>query len=152
EMAMLGILNLAAMVSAPLLIVSTMRPFNDYRGLHELASGTHTYRLRAPEAPRRRAGPARTATLDVSRPEGMPERVGPFRVTAAVRWTPSARVLVGEDPQLGRRVWLWLRPVAAASAAVRRDVGRLTRARWVNGGTHDGWAWDAFLAPAGVPL
>src|SRR5207302_459932 len=123
-----------------------------YRGLHEVASGTHTYRLRTPETRRRSASRARTSSPAVSRPEGMPATVGPFRVTGAVRWTSSTRVLVGEDPQLGRRVWVWLRPAAGAPAVARRDVGRLTCARWMSGGTQAGWTWDAFLAPSGVPL
>src|SRR5262249_20731438 len=44
----LAVLEGASMVAAPLLLFSTMRPFNGYRGLHEVASGTHTYRLRPP--------------------------------------------------------------------------------------------------------
>ncbi len=61
--------------------------------------------------------------------------------------------MLAEDPQLNRNVWLWLRPLAEPSLdAAARDIGRATRNRWVACGTDGAWQWDAFLAPAGMPL
>jgi hypothetical protein len=67
--------------------------------------------------------------------------------------TERETMLLGEDPQLGRRVWLWLRPLEEpALTEARRTINRSTRSRWVAGGTSDAWRWDAFLAVEGAPL
>src|SRR5262249_55845457 len=91
--------------------------------------------------------------LHVTPADGLPERVGPFRVRGALRRTEREAMLLAEDAQLGRTVWLWLRPATEPPRdAVRRDVSRATRVRWVGCGKQGDWEWDAFLAPAGVPL
>jgi hypothetical protein len=135
------------------LTVSTMRPANGYRGLHEVLSGTRTYRLRWPQLNSRRPPVRRDFQLNVTRPPGMPEKVGPFRIRGALCWTDSERALVGEDPQLGRAVRLMLRQTAEPPLdAAHRAVVRGTRIRWLACGQHGDWQWDAFVAPAGVPL
>ncbi len=134
-------------------ILSTMRARNGYRGLHEFVSGTRTYHLRWPRPQPRRAIQVREFHLDVSRPEGLPARVGPFEVRGALRWGDRERTLVAEDAQLGRAVWLWLRPASEPPLdAARRDISRSTRVRWVACGTDGPWQYDALLAPAGMPL
>jgi hypothetical protein len=86
-------------------------------------------------------------------PEGIPERVGPFRVDGALRWDDRARLPAGEDTGLGRRVDLWLRaPGAAPLSVARRACSRPTRLRWLAGGQEGRWQWDAFAAPAGASL
>ena len=57
-----------------------------------------------------------------------------------------------EDLQLGRALWRWLRPAGAAQDGARTDVNRATRIRWVASGTDGPWQWEAYLAPAGMPL
>src|SRR5581483_564297 len=90
---------------------------------------------------------------ELTRPEGLPERVGGFRVRGALRWDDGERVLLAEDPQLGRTVWVWLRAATEPPlASARRDVARAARPRWVASGVEGAWQWDAFLAPAGTPL
>jgi hypothetical protein len=90
---------------------------------------------------------------DLSRPEGLPEAVGPFVVRGALCWEPTEQVLWGEDPGLGRDVWIRLRPAAAAPLDEgRRELARPTRLRWVTGGRCAGGQWDAFVAPPGRPL
>jgi hypothetical protein len=67
-------------------------------------------------------------------------------------WAPHQKTLIGTDPALGRTVWLELRPSGAPTLPpARRDLHRPTRPRWLGGGDHIPWRWDAFLAPPGVP-
>jgi hypothetical protein len=152
-MALVGLFNMAWLAGAAGLMLSTMRARNGYRGLHEFASGTRTYLLRWPQLRKRQAVARRDFRLAVTQPEGLPERVGAFRVQGALRWTEPERTLLAEDPQLGRQVWIRLRPGTEAPLdAARRDVSRSTRIRWVGCGKQADWQWDAFLAPAGMPL
>jgi hypothetical protein len=135
------------------LTVCTLRARTGYRALHEVLSGTRTYRLRWPQLQKRRAVRRRDFRPETTQPEGIPERVGPFRVRGALRWAERERALLAEDAQLGRQVWLWLRPATEAPLEAKlRDVSRHTRVRWVGCGRDGDWQWDAFLAPSGAPL
>jgi len=74
-------------------------------------------------------------------------------VRGAIRWDPSEQILLAEDPTLGRRVGLWLRPHTAPPLnPTRRDLHRPTRLRWLTGGLEGDQRWDAFVAPDGCPL
>src|SRR5262249_47485221 len=65
---------------------------------------------------------------------------------------PDQKVLIGTDPALGRTVWVELRASGAPGLSpARRDLNRPARLRWLGGGVHKPWQWDAFLAPSGVP-
>jgi uncharacterized RDD family membrane protein YckC len=133
------------------LLVSTMRTRNGYRGLHEFLSGTCIVRL--PAAEKRWLG--RTGRVDqpLARPAGLPERLGAYAVLGALRWESEAKVLLGEDAALERRVVIWLRAAADPPLMpARREVARPTRLRWLAGGQDDAQRWDAFLAPAGRSL
>jgi hypothetical protein len=135
------------------LLVCTMRKRNGYRGLHEFLSGTRTYRLRWPEIRKRRPLEAPEFHVDVMQPAGLPEHVGPYRVRGALHSTPLEQMLLGENVQLGRAVWLWLRPTTEQPVgSVRRAVDRTTRVRWVSGGAEGDQQWDAFIVPSGCPL
>jgi hypothetical protein len=144
---------LLAYLLAPLLLLTTMRRRNGYRGPHELASGTRVMLLPRPEseilasqclpAQVLRGGPP---------PAEAPERIGPFRVDGALSWTPRQRIVTGTDPALGRTVWIELRSRADPRLpAARRDLHRPGRLRWLGGGEQGPWQWDAFLSPDGVP-
>jgi uncharacterized RDD family membrane protein YckC len=135
------------------LVVCTMRAHNGYRGLHEWASGTRVIRL-GPKAESPRTFGAGDKELAVSRPADLPEWVGSFHVLGAIRADGPDTVLLGEDPTLGRKVLLWLRPSATSTplAEGRRELSRATRPRWLAGGRHRDQLWDAFLAPAGQSL
>lgn len=133
------------------LIVSTMRPRNGYRGLHEWLSGT-----RVTQAPwRRRSRGVQRDNFDlptVSRGD-MPIQVGRFRICGVLVAQDDYRVLLADDPALGRRVWITMtRKRLSESKRRSRDVTRLSRLRWVSAGSHEGWQWDAWLAPAGRPI
>jgi hypothetical protein len=133
------------------LLLCTMRRRNGYGGLHEFASGTRVIRL--PERERRRAVRTHRPERPLARPEGLPERVGPYAVRGALRWDSDGQILLAVDAALERPVLLWLRPQAEPPLpAARRDVTRPTRLRWLACGQVDGRQWDAFLAPAGPAL
>ena len=137
---------------------ATMRAGNGYRGLHELASGTRVVRL--PHSARRRAPRGRRIPVrperyqeGMARPVGVLQALGPFRVRGAVRWDGDRRVLLGEDPALGRPVWVVLRPKGSPPPPpARRDLGRPSRPRWLGGGEQAEGRWDAYAAPLGCPL
>jgi hypothetical protein len=133
------------------LVLCTMRGRNGMRGLHEFLSGTRVFRL--PEPKKRLRGQSSSLDAPLSQPQGLPERVGPFVIRGALRWTGTVNVVLGEDPALERTVLIWLRPAAARSLSLaRRGISRLTRLRWVSCGRHEDWQWDAFLAPSGCAL
>lgn len=150
------------LVAGDILIVAPMRRGNGYRGLHELVSGTRVVQLPWPRPVQRlvTTGPwllyfLATRRLDEQVPQrqNFPERVGGFAIRGVLKWTAGHKVLVGEDPSLGRRVFLWLRPLAEPPLdAPRRDVGRRTRLRWLGAGRLGDWQWDALLAPLGCPV
>jgi eukaryotic-like serine/threonine-protein kinase len=150
----------AALVGGTILIASTMRPRNGYRGLHEVLSGTRTVRpARVQETARASAGwllsflHSRRLNQALTQTGPLPQRIAGFAIRGALTWTASDKVLLGEDASLGRRVFLWLRPMSApALDAARRGVGRPTRLRWLSCGTQGELQWDAILAPQGWPL
>lgn len=139
------------------ILASTMRFKNGFRGLHDVVSGTRVV-LKAPtrrRAPVGRRPPSRPESLRqaMSKPVGVVDSVGPFRVRGAVRWDQMQKVLVGEDSSLGRSVWVVLRQKgAAAPSPTRREIARPTRPRWLDGGVQSGGRWDAFVAPTGCSL
>ncbi len=133
------------------LVACTMRKRNGYRALHEFLSGTRTIQLRWPR--KRRTLDAQILTLEIMRPEGLPERVGPYRIVGALRWAAAEKTLLGEDLQLTRKVWIWLRPATNPPLSEsQRAAGRTTRVRWVASGDLADDRWDAFLEPSGCPL
>lgn len=135
------------------LVACTMRKRNGYRGLHEILSGTRTYRLHWPHTGKRRPLESSEFHLEAQQPEGLPERLGPYRIRGALRRTLHDDVLLGDDSQLGRVVWIWLRPgTEPPLTEARRNVDRTTRIRWLSCGTLADRQWDAFLAPSGCRL
>ncbi len=135
------------------LMAYTMRKRNGYRGLHEVLSGTRTYRL---HWPRRRKRPiVKPAEFHIAaRPAvGIPDSLGPYRIRGSLRSTTEEQTLLADDAALHRSVWLWVRLAAEPTlTTARHDVSRPTRARWLSCGKWDKWQWDAFLAPSGRPL
>jgi hypothetical protein len=134
-------------VVGTLLNSCTLRQRDGYRALHDFVSGSRLVQLAW--LTRRKTWRKEAQETHVSRPEELPEQVGRFLITGAIRWTGKAGVLAAEDGPLRRKVWLWLRPqTAPALSEARRQAARRTRLRWLaNGQTGDG-QWDAFLAPA----
>jgi uncharacterized RDD family membrane protein YckC len=143
-------------------MAAPMRARNGYRGAHDVITGT---RVVQPVQPRPRQHVQGSGgwllsflyTRRLGAGQGqigpLPPRIAGFAIRGALKWTPTDKVLLGEDARLGRRVFLWLRPSdAAALDAARRDVGRRTRLRWLGCGKQGDLQWDAILAPLGTPL
>jgi uncharacterized RDD family membrane protein YckC len=150
----INVINLASMAGMAAgigLVLCTMRPRNGLRGLHEFGSGTRV--VRWPEPERRRALPRPRREPEPARPEGLPARVGPFEVGGALRWGAADKLLVGEDPALQRKVWVWVRPTSEPPLGeARRRSARPARLRWLASGQDGDDRWDAFVAPLGCPL
>src|SRR5262249_58714402 len=86
----------------------------------------------------------------LARPEGVPERLGPFAVRGALRWGAGAGVLLAEDPGLGRRAFLWVRASDAPPLPqARRELGRATRLPRLAAGGAAGPRWGALFPPPG---
>lgn len=146
-----------ARVLGMLMLASTMRFNNGFRGLHDVLSGTRvvlqTPTRRRAQAGRRPAARPERLRQAGTKPVGVVDSVGPFRVRGAVRWNQWQKVLLGEDSSLGRSVWLALRKKgSAAPSATRREIARPTRPRWLDGGEQAVGRWDAYVAPTGCSL
>ncbi len=145
------ILGTSLSLSGLLIMVSTMRASNGYRGLHELLSGTRVVRLPWPQ--RRRTYPTRPLSQNVDPLRGLPERLGQFTVEGALSGTGDDTVLLGEDSVLGRKAWILYRDRSRASLPeARRQTSRATRLRWLAYGEEGDMQWDAFVAPTGSQL
>src|SRR5581483_9738556 len=130
------------------LIAYTMRKRNGYRGLHELLSGTRTYRLHSPRTRRSLGASVSEFQLELLPMLGLPEKIGAYQIEGSLYCTANELVLRALDPLLRRTVWLWLRPATAPAVNEgRRMTSRATRARWLACGTTADKQWDAFLAP-----
>ena len=143
---------LAAQVVGTLLLCVTMRKRNGYRGLHDLASGTRVVQHVRATRGAKRGAIAEAPSQPATRVEGLPERLGPYRVTGAYRWKEGSGVLLAEDPSLGRRVLIRVGHDGATSDEARRSLARTSRLRWLGAGAERGLAWEAFVAPAGRPI
>ncbi len=143
------VLALPGLLALGLLIIgSTMRRRNGWRGLHELASGTRVTLVAPATRDELDAGgladdEPREATDIAGR------AIGPYRVREVIREDAGEALLLALEPALGRRVII----VRGAEPVpeVRRALARPTRPRWLASGDDDG-PWEAFVAPAGVPL
>ena len=141
-----------------ILLFSTMRVRNGYRGVHELVSGTCLIRRKKMKAESESAVPpsnwlSTEAIQDVEIKGDWPLVVGAYQVSHAVRWDSNGRILACCDQELNRSVWLRFRgaddqPVSRS----RRQIDRKSRLRWVVSGKHQDEDFDVFLAPSGRPL
>lgn len=150
-----GTSSIVALGISVLLLTSTMRAANGYRGPHEWVSHTRVIRR-----VRRRLRPSfqhqhrvRSLSLAEPRPQGVPEAVGPYQVDASVRWEPDRRVLLGQDAILSRPVWIVLSPTGCEGPSnARQSLSRTSRPRWLTGGELSTDRWDAYSAPVGCSL
>jgi hypothetical protein len=148
------LLWLAPKVAGLVVLVSTMRARNGYRGLHEILSHSRVVMLPRPDQ-RRLADDADGDRLRRSLvpAEGVPEALSSFRILGTVSTSGDTQVLLGEDSTLGREACIRLRGLAETLAdATRRELSRASRLRWLTCGREGGRHWDAFVAPLGTPL
>lgn len=137
-----------------LVIGSTMRRGNGYKGLHEVLSGTRVVLLPSVLRPR---GFRPLVDLPTRAPlapsPGIPRDLGTLSIHGALRWGDAEKLLLAQDRSLGREAWVRVHNgVNEAYEAARRDVNRPTRPRWLAGGEIEGARWDAYVAPGGCPL
>jgi uncharacterized RDD family membrane protein YckC len=138
-----------------LFLFSTMRSRNGYRGVHEFLSRTRVVQLNWPR-PVRRLVPRRDAAPTIepmdSAPE-LPQQFGSYQPQGILERSGNCFRLLVVDANLRRQVNLIVRPAEMGNLPEsRRTLSRPGRVRWLTGGTTNGWAWDALLAPNGCRL
>lgn len=131
------------------LLFCAARRRNGYAGLHGLATGTRV--VRAPVAERR----PRVALDESSQPEprGLAETIGPYHLIEPLDASEAGEWFLAYDTKLLRRVWI--HSVADGTPTVlpvQRNHHRPGRLRWITGRRSEGENWDAYEAPAGMPL
>jgi eukaryotic-like serine/threonine-protein kinase len=138
-------------------LLLTMSKASGFRGPHEWASGTRVIQLRGRGSPRlsRRLHSlvdSRLASSELT-PTPRHNKIGPYVIRGVVRSEHEHTILLAQDPTLERPVWIILRGRQSAPLPpARRALNRRARPRWIGGGDEPDGRWDAFTAPAGVPL
>ena len=132
-------------------LFSTARRSNGYAGLHDRATATRVVLKRQVTEARERKD--RIDAEPVPRVPGE-TRIGPYLVPDGTAVPVAAAVSIeAHDDRLGRRVWMDLLPPGSPPlSALRRDLGRPGRARWLAGRRSGDECWDAYEAVEGEPL
>ena len=132
-----------------LVVCSSMRRTNGYRGLHEFVSVTRVVRPQVaetiadlPAVPYYAGVVAEEAT----------QSIGGFSIGSRLGTSGSSRILVAHDQQLDRPVWIHLDDSEISVSRARRHLARTTRQRWLGEGTEGDLHWQAFEAINGAPL
>jgi eukaryotic-like serine/threonine-protein kinase len=132
-------------------LFSTARRSNGYAGLHDRATATRVVLKRQVAEVRRRHD--RIAEDAIPGASG-DARIGPYLVPAGTAIPVAAAISIdAHDDRLGRRIWMDLLPPGSPPLnALRRDLGRPGRARWLAGRRNGDECWDAYEAIEGEPL
>jgi eukaryotic-like serine/threonine-protein kinase len=132
-------------------LFSTARRSNGYTALHDRATATRVVLKRKSVEARERHDRV-TAETDMRAPGEM--RIGPYLVPEGTAVPVATAVSIeAHDDRLGRRVWIDLLPPGTpALGALRRDLGRPGRARWLAGRRSGDECWDAYEAVEGEPI
>ena len=140
-----GLSALALLLITPMILFISSSPSNGFAGLHELASKTRVVIRSKPEA---RVGfENNQVPLFGSELE---EHFGPYLVLTRFREKAQDSLFLGYDDRLRRRVWIRTCPSRTpAVTAIRRDLSRSTRLRWLGGRRTADRCWDAYEAPEG---
>ena len=146
-----GVVSATAGAFCVVALFVTARRSNGYMALHDRATATRVVRKRTDAEARERRERAELA--DIPRPAG-DARIGPYLVPADTTLpVASAMSIEGYDDRLGRRIWIdVLPPGSSPLAALRRDLGRPGRARWLAGRRSGDECWDAYEAIEGAPV
>jgi eukaryotic-like serine/threonine-protein kinase len=140
----LWVLGSAVMV---VLLFCTARRANGLAGLHDLISRTRVV-LTSVVVER----PTPLALGTPARAHDVSTFVGPYQHVSDDP-SPWPDVVVGYDPRLRRRVWIRRLPHGSpALSAVRRDLSRAARLRWLSGIRTPKDGWDAFEEMPGQPF
>ncbi|MFO0947615.1 MAG: protein kinase [Planctomycetota bacterium] len=154
EIGLYAVMALFALPGTLLVIGSTMRRTNGYRGIHEIVSGTRVVLLPAVVRHRGyRSFVEAQAQASLAPSPGIPKELGMLSIHGALRWGEGEKLLLAQDRSLGREAWVRIHDGENATyEAARREVNRPTRPRWLAGGEVNGERWDAYVAPGGCPL
>ncbi len=134
-----------------LLMASTMRRRNGFRGLHEFASGTRVVQTRSPFTRFQDKRPV--AVQETVPAEGWPAAVGPYRIEGSIGPTPTGALLQCVDQDLKRTAWMYARRVdVAESSEERRALVRPGRLRWLGSTCQGEMRFEMFEAPGGASL
>ena len=130
------------------LLFVTARRTNGFAGIHDLLTST-----RVVERP---ASPVRSTLQLPPRPEPRDpraQRVGAYLVVENLDATDTGKLVLAYDDVLRRHVWIHMQPPGAPEVSPeRRALARPGRLHWLSGRRTRLEAWDAYDAPAGVPL
>jgi hypothetical protein len=82
-----------------------------------------------------------------------PGELGHFEVNGVLGSMDGSRVLLGNEAQLDRNVWLAVRsPDQPGPSFERTHIGRVARPRWLQSGETADSRWEAYETIQGVPL
>ncbi len=92
-----------------LLLMLTARAANGYRGVHDLLTGTRVVRLSSSLDSNIPKDVAVTTPLTVDDADSISKKIEPFRTLGQFgsNANSSERILIGEDPELDRKVWIY---------------------------------------------
>jgi uncharacterized RDD family membrane protein YckC len=148
----IGLLMLTWLASEASTMI-TMRARNGFRGIHELISGTRVVQVTAVPSWRLPTTPLDWATGTLAHPGKIPLTVATYSILGALRWDEKEKLLLAEDPVLGRNVLIHLQPRAQDRLCHNRQtLARPTRLRWLANGLVDDMHWDSFVTPSGCLL
>src|SRR5262249_42229014 len=145
-----GFLNTVTTVVYLAALFGVARPSNGWTALHDRWSRTSVVRRRVRVQARAREHIQAIA----SAPIAGDVRVGPYVLPSGTEAHVDApRLVVGYDDRLRRRAWIHLLPPGSpALSALRRDLDRPARTRWLAGRRNGPDCWDAYEAIDGRPL
>jgi hypothetical protein len=145
-----GFLNTVTTVAYLVALFCTARPSNGWAALHDRWSRTRVVRQRV----RVEARASGTVQTTEAVPIDGDVRVGPYVLPSGTTVHVETPCLVtGYDDRLRRRVWIHLLPAGSSPlGALRRDLDRPARTRWLAGGRGAAESWDAYEAIDGKPL
>lgn len=155
-----GLLAVAPFITGLLLLIVPMRKANDFRGLHEMVSGTCVMKL--PRRKRPLALVSKRGNRILNLPPArlpLPPAIGPYAVRGGIP-LPNGAAVLAEDTLLGRHILIQLHaPAAGVPSANNQPQGsitRPTRARFLQRGEIDLGSgeleWNAYVAPSGAAL
>ncbi len=105
----LGLIQLYSLLSwiPCVLLMLTARVSNGYRGVHDLLTRTHVVRI-SPLGSGNLGDVAVTMPIPLNDASSISKKIEPFHVLGQFGSSVTGeRVLVGEDPELGRKVWIY---------------------------------------------
>ena len=129
-------------------LFSAARRGNGFAGLHGLLSNT-----RVLARPTSQSRPRLIIADQRETPATGARRIGPYAVLESLSRSGHEELLLGYDDKLRRSVWIRMLPAASPPIpALRRDLTRPGRPRWLNGRRSAEECWDAYEAPQGKSL